>query len=81
MPHAYEHTKEIAEIKRQPDHDTSFKISRVINRIGMVRFLGLDDEASIRALNKKYTDNKEGLAGLSLLAHLLKQKYKEMQSR
>lgn len=60
-----------------PDHDVAFGISRIMNGKGPVRFLGLDKESVLRKLNRRYKDNKEGLAGISLYSHLLEEKYRQ----
>ncbi len=74
---AYMRAKEMARLKAMPDHSASFKIAKIINNVGMVKFLGLDKDSVISKLNRQYMDNRKGMQGLSLLAHLLREKYKE----
>lgn len=63
--------------KLESNHIQTYKISRIINDIGMIKFLGLDNDETIKSLNEKYKDSK--LAGLGLLAHLLEQRYSAMK--
>lgn len=65
--------------KMRPHHNQTYEISRIINEIGMIKFLGLDNEIIINKINKKYKDEK--LAGLGLLSHLLEQRYAVMKGK
>jgi hypothetical protein len=60
--------------KRKPDSRTYFEISKIINKMGIIRFLGLDDPAVVDALTDRYKDKQQGI---QLLISLLKEKYLE----
>jgi hypothetical protein len=77
LPFSLKTIKVRSRLKSEKDHERAFKISRIITKDGIVKFLGLDDESVLMRLNKKYKDNAEGLAGISLLAHLLDERYKK----
>jgi glycosyltransferase involved in cell wall biosynthesis len=48
------------------------EITRIISKIGLIKFLGLDKEETIRMLNKKYGNREQGM---DLLIKLLKERY------
>lgn len=52
-----------------------FELSKMLNEVGIIKFLGLDDENMIKLLNIKYKNRRQG-AGL--LVRLLKSKYDEL---
>jgi hypothetical protein len=64
----------IKEWRRSPDGDTEFEISKTLYRIGLIRFLELDNGRTILKINKRYR-NKE--AGIGLLIKLLKLRYEK----
>ncbi len=51
-----------------------FEISKILHKKGLIKFLDLDKDSTIIALNKKY---KSGKQGIELLMKLLKEKYEE----
>lgn len=67
------HLDRIKEWKRSPDSRENFEISKAINRVGIIRFLDLDKESTIRRLNSKYKDKK---GGIGLLVELLHEQYR-----
>jgi hypothetical protein len=70
--------KRINEWKSEPDADEIFEISKMINRMGVVKFLDLDKEATIRGLNRKYADRKK--SG-ELMMELIKEKYEKQNKK
>ncbi len=62
----------------QGDHD--FEIAKMIGKMGVTKFLRLDDEKVVDALGRKYRYRDQGVG---LLIRLLREKYmkKEMQNR
>jgi len=68
----------IKALKAMPDSRELFEISKKIQAIGIIKFLGLDDEHTIKTLNKRYKNQNQGI---SLLTKLLKERYKSVQSR
>ncbi|MCL4380948.1 MAG: hypothetical protein M1331_03195 [Candidatus Marsarchaeota archaeon] len=70
--------KQINAWKNEAGSDEVFRISQIINSIGVIRFLGLDNEETVEKLAKKYKNKKQGI---SLLISLLKEKYREEKGR
>jgi hypothetical protein len=62
--------------RRGPHGDVDFEIAKLINKIGVTKFLGLDNERAVDALNKKYMNRKQGV---ELLISLLREKYRKSQ--
>jgi hypothetical protein len=60
------------EWKNRKDYQEIRQISRIINKEGIIKFLGLDREETINHLNKKYGSKRQGV---TLLINLLKNKY------
>jgi hypothetical protein len=54
------------------DHEEIREIGHVINKVGIIRFLGLEDDKVIEYLNRKYGNKQQGV---QLLIRLLKNKY------
>ncbi len=63
--------------KSAPDSNEMFEISKIVNEIGAVQYLHLDNPKVISALNKKYMDKQP--QGADLLIELLKEKYAQQQ--
>jgi hypothetical protein len=55
-----------------PYGDIDFEIAKIINKIGVTRFLELDREKVVESLNKKYAHRAQGVG---LLIKLLREKY------
>ena len=70
--------KQINIWKNEPDSDEIFKISEIINSIGVIKFLGLEKNETIINLTKKYKNKPQGI---SLLINLLKNRYREIKKR
>jgi hypothetical protein len=79
LPRSFKIIKIRQKLKSERDHDEAFRISRIITTEGIIKFLNLNDEKELKRLNKKYMDNKDGLAGIFLLMHLLKERYNSLQ--
>ena len=77
IPFELSRLKQISGWKEEPDADEIFEISKIINRIGVTKFLELDKEETIKELNRKYKDKRQGM---DLLMALIKEKY-ERQTR
>jgi len=71
------HEKLLKKWMTEQDSIEAFEISKIINGVGITKFLKLDDDKIIRTLNKKYKNQKQGI---NLLIKLLKEKYKSMQA-
>ncbi len=72
---AYRRLKNLNELKALPDGRIYFEISKIINKIGIIRFLELDNPDVMDGLTKKYKNKRQGVA---LLIELLKEKYLEI---
>ncbi len=70
--------KKIRKWKSSPEGREAFEIAKIINRIGVIKFLHLDEEKHIKELNRKYKD-KEG--GIALLLKLMAEEYKRNWAR
>lgn len=68
--------KRMREWKRAPDSKEAFEISKIINTVGVTKFLKLDEERTIKNLNKRYKDKYEGI---QLLLKLLAEQYRKNQ--
>lgn len=77
IPYNVARIKTIKEWKASENARESFEISKIINRIGIIKFLDLDKESTIKRLNRLYKDKKKGIG---LLVELLYEKY-EKQNR
>jgi hypothetical protein len=69
--------KELEAIRRAQLQDRSgeaFEISKRINRIGIIRYLGLDIDANVEALNRRYANSRQGI---ELLQRLLVERYRK----
>ncbi len=71
-PGAISEVKKINKWKSEPDSNEYFEISKIINRIGIIRYLKLDKEETIRGLYARYKGKKQGI---TLLFEILKAQY------
>jgi hypothetical protein len=78
LPRELDHIAKLRKARSEPDGDRAFEISKAINGIGITRFLGLDRESTIRALNKKYSGREQGIG---LLIRLLDERYARMKGK
>lgn len=62
--------------RNESDGEEIFKISQIINKIGITKFLGLDSEGEIIRLTNKYRNKTQGI---ELLMRLLKERYRSMK--
>lgn len=60
------------EWKAEPDGNEVFEISKILHKMGLIRFLDLDKDSTIEQLNRKYLGKKQGV---ELLMKLLKERY------
>ncbi len=74
IPHLKTRLNWISEWKTAPDAEEIFDISKKINRIGVVKFLHLDEDATIEALNRKYKDKEQHG---ELMMTLIKERYEK----
>ena len=70
--------RRLKEWKSAPDNEEVFEISKILHKIGLIRFLELDKEKTIIYLNKKYRNKKQGV---ELLMNLLKEKYERQNPK
>lgn len=64
--------KEVKALNDAPDGEIYFEISKVVNKVGIIIYLGLDNPDVVDALTQKYKDKPQGI---SLLISLLKERY------
>ncbi|MDE1833578.1 MAG: hypothetical protein KGH58_04130, partial [Candidatus Micrarchaeota archaeon] len=62
----------VREFRRADRGGEQFAISRIINKIGIIRFLGLDKDRNVEALNRRYRGSRQGIG---LLQRLLLEQY------
>ena len=74
IPNENRHVKQINRWQRQKDGQRILEISKIINNIGITRFLHLDDEKEINRLIRKY-GYKDG--GIKLLLKLINDEYEK----
>jgi len=72
IPRELAFVNEVKGWKRELDGDEVFEISKIVNKVGITGYLGLGKESTIRRLNRKYANGRQGI---SLLMRLLKEKY------
>lgn len=70
--------KRVNEWRKEPDADEMFEISKIINKTGVVKYLGLDKEATIQKLNRKYGNRKPNG---DLLIELIKEEYEKQRKK
>ncbi len=64
----------VREWQAAPDGDMEFEISKILYKKGLIKFLELDKDETIKRINNKYA-NRDG--GIDLLISLLKLRYKK----
>ena len=74
LPRSLSFSSQVGRWKREPDGKEGFEISKEINKTGLIKFLSLDDEKTIKALNSKYSGGKQGI---ELTLKLLKDQYEK----
>ena len=67
-----EYIKRINKWRSAKDSKTIFDIAKKIEKIGIIKYLRLDEDSTIHMLNKKYAGKKQGV---SLLITLLEDRY------
>jgi hypothetical protein len=77
-PIALGQLKQMQAWHREADSDELFEISKIINRIGITRFLELDKEGAVR---KMYLENRHKKQGIDLLMNLLKLRYERLHPK
>ena len=77
-PSAYRDAKQVALLRSLKDSESDFQIARIINDIGITRFLNLDRSSTIAALSKKYAKSEQGV---DLLIRLLRKRYGSYNQR
>ncbi len=65
-------------LKDSPNGAKEFEISKIVNEVGITKFLSLDKERTILQLNKTYKRKRQGI---DLLIKLLIKRYDEVSSR
>ena len=76
--HAMHMANKIQAWKNEPDSEEIFRIAQAINKVGIIKYLRLDREETIKKLISEYKDKKQGI---NLLIHLLKERYKRSAQR
>lgn len=66
-------TKELPKIKNSKDGQEIFEIAQIIQKRGIIDFLGLDRDSTIRRINKGHYQQD----GIDLLIRLLKEQYRK----
>jgi hypothetical protein len=61
--------------KSEPDSAATFEASRIINRIGIIRFLHRERDTEIARLYRKYRGKRQGI---DRRIQLLKERYSKM---
>jgi len=77
---AYRELEAVRGFRGEDRSGEAFGISRIINRIGIIRYLGLDRDATVEALNRKYGSSAQG-QGIQLLQRLLVERYRKGNGR
>lgn len=67
-------TRRIEAWQRAPDGKTFFEVSKIINTVGIIKFLNLDNPAIVERLTQKYGGEEQGV---HLLILLLKERYEK----
>ncbi len=75
VPNAMKNLERMRRWKSEPDSAATFEASRIINRIGIIRFLHLERDTEIARLYRKYRGKRQGI---DLLIQLLKERYSKM---
>ncbi|MDE1850869.1 MAG: hypothetical protein KGH54_03700 [Candidatus Micrarchaeota archaeon] len=79
IPRSMRYMKRLREWQSEPDGKENFLISRLINDIGITKFLRLDDERNIKRMNRLYMDKEP--KGLKRLMELMTMTYRSRQRR
>lgn len=74
VPNGLAYVGEINRWKQDPDSEEIFEITKIIRKVGTIRFLNLDDDKTMEIINRKYAKEKQGVA---LLTKLLKERYEK----
>ena len=72
IPQSIAYVKRIKKLQNEDKDNRNFKIAQIIDDIGIVRYLKLDDHRVVETLNVKYGDRKPGV---DLLLHILYKRY------
>ena len=72
IPTIIRDTKRVSKFKKSINSNEIFEISKKLNKQGMIKYLMLDNEKVIKALNRKYGSGKQGIG---LLIKLLNDRY------
>ena len=67
----------INDLKKRVDGNENFEISKIIDDIGIIKMLRLEDEKTILRLNKEFMNKPQGIG---LLIQLIKDEYKSRYS-
>lgn len=78
VPDRFNDVRRMREWKRAENSKEALEISKIINDIGVTKFLKLDQERTIRRLNRLYKDKNEGI---TLLIYLLEQEYRKSKAK
>lgn len=73
IPNEIRHVRNIKMQRNAPDGQEVFELSKIISKVGVTKFLGLDDGNTIKLLNDKYENKRQGI---TLLMRLLMDKYR-----
>jgi hypothetical protein len=72
IPNRIRFIKKVKEWRSARDSRDVFEMSRKIEEMGIIRYLMLDDDRIVNALNEKYAGKKQGIG---LLMKLLEDRY------
>lgn len=72
FPEGLAYVTKINRWKQDPDSKEIFEIAKIIDRIGIIKYLGLDKDKTVEMVNRKYARSEQGIA---LLTRLLKERY------
>ncbi|MDE1811152.1 MAG: hypothetical protein KGH66_03860, partial [Candidatus Micrarchaeota archaeon] len=75
---AYSEMKMTRKLREDDRSGEAFGISRIINRTGIIKFLGLDSDSRVEALNRRYGNSKQGI---QLLQKLLVEQYRKTKGK
>lgn len=68
-------TRSICDLKNTPEGNISFEISKIINKVGIVKYLELDKPEVVDAITERFRNSN--VKGSQLLIHLLEAKYND----
>lgn len=78
FPGASAYIREMRRWRRSASGDEDFEIAQIIHNVGVTRFLGLDSEKTVDALNREHMNGKQGVG---LLIDLLHKKYEALDEK